>query len=276
MPPISALAPPGRQSKPLPGRSAVTPRARPVDQDALYQMGSTSKSFTAAVILQLEAAGRLSIILRYPRQVVARISGVEARDHSSPPQHDERYSQLFRDRVDVPSVGKRANAGFIPQGTGRCRLCPSTTNQLTVSKGYHYSNTNYVLAAMVAEKASGKSFTRSRPSVGDRTFSVSPRRSTRPAPTRSRSSSDFRTATSRIRPRKGTDPIRRIRGTFRSIRRDVREMSTSWMQSAGGAVSNARDVDRWMRAVFNGKVVPPKQQQAVDSPCVDQNRRADR
>jgi D-alanyl-D-alanine carboxypeptidase len=33
------------------------------------------------------------------------------------------------------------------------------------------------------------------------------------------------------------------------------------MQSAGGAVSNARDVDRWMRAVFNGKVVPPKQQQ---------------
>jgi D-alanyl-D-alanine carboxypeptidase len=32
-------------------------------------------------------------------------------------------------------------------------------------------------------------------------------------------------------------------------------------QSAGGAVSSARDVDRWMRAVFDGKVVPPKQQQ---------------
>ena len=32
------------------------------------------------------------------------------------------------------------------------------------------------------------------------------------------------------------------------------------MQSAGGAVSSARDVDRWMRAVFGGKVVPPKQQ----------------
>ena len=35
----------------------------------------------------------------------------------------------------------------------------------------------------------------------------------------------------------------------------------SWMQSAGGAVSSARDVDRWMRAVFGGKVVPPKQQE---------------
>jgi len=35
--------------------------AGPVDQDTLYQMGSISKSFTVAVILQLEAAGKLSI-----------------------------------------------------------------------------------------------------------------------------------------------------------------------------------------------------------------------
>jgi hypothetical protein len=33
------------------------------------------------------------------------------------------------------------------------------------------------------------------------------------------------------------------------------------MQSAGGGISSARDVDRWMRAVFGGKIVPPKQQQ---------------
>ena len=32
------------------------------------------------------------------------------------------------------------------------------------------------------------------------------------------------------------------------------------MQSAGGGVASARDVDRWMRAVFGGKVVPAKQQ----------------
>ena len=41
---------------------------------------------------------------------------------------------------------------------------------------------------------------------------------------------------------------------------DWRDKSVSWMQSAGGAVSSARDVDRWMRAVFGGKVVPPAQQ----------------
>ena len=42
--------------------------------------------------------------------------------------------------------------------------------------------------------------------------------------------------------------------------RDVRGMSTSWAQAAGGAIADARDVDRWMRAVFKGHVVPPKQQ----------------
>ena len=41
----------------------------------------------------------------------------------------------------------------------------------------------------------------------------------------------------------------------------MREVSISWTQAAGGAISSARDVDRWMRAVFDGKVVPPKQQE---------------
>jgi D-alanyl-D-alanine carboxypeptidase len=44
------------------------------------------------------------------------------------------------------------------------------------------------------------------------------------------------------------------------VGRDVRAMSSSWTQAAGGATSNPRDVNRWMRAVFAGKVVPPKQQ----------------
>jgi D-alanyl-D-alanine carboxypeptidase len=43
------------------GKVGNDPDSRPVDQDTLYPMGSTSKSFTVAVILRLEAAGKLSI-----------------------------------------------------------------------------------------------------------------------------------------------------------------------------------------------------------------------
>ena len=60
------------------------------------------------------------------------------------------------------------------------------------------------------------------------------------------------------------------------IGRDVREDSTSWAQAAGGAISNARDVTRWMRAVFEGRVVPPKQQAEWVSAGLDRDRRADR
>jgi D-alanyl-D-alanine carboxypeptidase len=45
------------------------------------------------------------------------------------------------------------------------------------------------------------------------------------------------------------------------IGRDMREVSISWTQAAGGAISSARDVDRWARAIFGGKVVPAKQQE---------------
>ena len=60
------------------------------------------------------------------------------------------------------------------------------------------------------------------------------------------------------------------------IGQDVREDSTSWAQAAGGAISNARDVTRWMRAVFEGRVVPPKQQAEWLSMISTQDRRADR
>ena len=43
------------------GKVGRDPAAGPVDQDTLYQMGSTSKSFTVAIILRLAAAGKLSI-----------------------------------------------------------------------------------------------------------------------------------------------------------------------------------------------------------------------
>ena len=43
------------------GKVGRDPDSSPVDQDTLYQIGSTSKSFTVAVLLQLEAAGKLSI-----------------------------------------------------------------------------------------------------------------------------------------------------------------------------------------------------------------------
>jgi D-alanyl-D-alanine carboxypeptidase len=240
------------------GKVGNDPDSRPVDQDTLYQMGSTSKSFTVAVILRLEAAGKLSIddtlgkwLPEYPvwkdvtiRRPFNMTSGI--------PNYSETewMSQAWANEpMRAFTLKELADAAY-----------PSATNQLPVSKGYHYSNTNYVLAAMIAEKASGKSFTDLVHELVIEPFGLTStfyESSTYPEPVIKRLSHGY------FENKACTDyqPECKESWNLPVVGRDVREMSTSWMQSAGGAASSARDVDRWMRAVFGGKMVPPKQQQ---------------
>jgi D-alanyl-D-alanine carboxypeptidase len=240
------------------GKVGREPDAGPVDQDTLYQMGSTSKSFTAAAVLQLEAAGKLSLddtlgkwLPEYPawkdvtiRRLLNMTSGI--------PNYSETewISRAWATEPTRAFTFKELVAAAYP----------SATNKLPVSKGYHYSNTNYILAAMIAEKASGKSF---RDLVHDLVIepqgltSTFYEASTYPEPVVRRLSHGYfeNEACAEYQPD--------CKETWNApmIGRDVREASVSWMQAAGGAVANARDVDRWMRAIFSGKVVPPKQQQ---------------
>jgi D-alanyl-D-alanine carboxypeptidase len=237
--------------------------AGPVDQDTLYQMGSTSKSFTVAVILKLEAAGKLSIddtlgkrLPEYPawkdvtiRRLLNMTSGI--------PNYSET-EWMSRAWANEPmrafTLKELADAAY-----------PSATNKLPGTEGYHYSNTNYVLAAMIAEKASGKSF---RDLVHEMVivpfglYSTFYEASTYPESVIKRLAHGYfeNEACADYQPQckeSWNHPM---------IGRDMREVSTSWMQSAGGAISSARDVDRWMRAVFGEKVVPPKQQQEWTEP----------
>jgi D-alanyl-D-alanine carboxypeptidase len=240
------------------GKVGRDPGAAPVDQDTLYQMGSTSKSFTAAVILKLEAAGQLSLddplgkwLPEYPawrdvtiRRLLNMTSGIPTYSET------EWMSRAWADEPKRDFTLEELVAAAYP----------SATNELPVPKGYFYSNTNYILAGMIAEKATGKSF---RDLVHELVIEPHGLHST------------FYEA--------GTYPesvIKRLsHGYFESeacadyqpdckeswnlpiVGRDMREVSASWAQAAGGAISSARDVDRWMRAVFRGKVVPRKQQE---------------
>jgi D-alanyl-D-alanine carboxypeptidase len=240
------------------GKVGRDPNASLVDQYTLYQMGSTSKSFTVAVILQLEAAGKLSIsdmvgkwLPEYPawkdvtiRRLLNMTSGI--------PNYSET-EWISRAWANEPTraftLKELADAAY-----------PSSTNQLPVSKGYYYSNTNYVLAAMIAEKAAGKSFRNLVHELVIEPYGLTStfyEASSYPESVIKRLSHGYfeNAACAAYQPKCKESWNAPILG------RDVRTFSVSWMQSAGGAVSSARNVDRWMRAIFGGKVVPPKQQQ---------------
>ena len=241
------------------GKVGRAPDARPVDQDTLYQIGSTSKSFTVAVILQLEAAGKLSIndtlgkwLPEYPawrdvtlRHLLNMTSGIPTYSET------EWMSRVWANEpMRAFTLKELADAAY-----------PSATNQLPVNKGYFYSNTNYILAGMIAEKAAGKSY---RDLVHEMVikphglYSTFYETGAYPASVIDRLSHGYfeNEGCTGYQPhdckKSWNLPI---------IGRDMREVSVSWTQSAGGAISSARDVDRWMRAVFGGKVVPPKQQE---------------
>ena len=239
------------------GKTSRDADAKPVDQDILYQMGSTSKSFTVAVILQLEAAGKLSIddtlgkwLPEYPAWKDVTIHRLLDMTSGIPNYSETEW--MSRAWADEPmrafALKELADAAY-----------PSASNQLPVSKGYHYSNTNFILAAMIAEKAAGKSF---RDLVHEMVIepqgltSTFYEASTYPESVTKRMSHGYfeNEACAEYQPDCKETWNAPIIGT------DWRDKSVSWMQSAGGAVSSARDVDRWMRAVFGGKVVPGKQQ----------------
>lgn len=252
-----SLATPGPNIEAFAGKTGRGPDDPPVDQNTLFAMGSTSKSFAAAVILLLEAKGLLTIedtvgkwLPEYPawgdvsiRRLLDMTSGI--------PNYSETE---FISRVWVDEPKRILTAEELVAAA-----YPSGSNDLPVSTGYHYSNTNYILAAMIAAKAAGKPYADLvremilEPQGLHSTF-YSP--GAYPPEVIARLSHGYfeNSACAEYQPD--------CKETWNAglIGRDVREDSTSWAQAAGGAISNARDVTTWMRAVFEGRVVPPEQQ----------------
>jgi D-alanyl-D-alanine carboxypeptidase len=248
---------PGPAIEAFAGKTGRDPQDPSVRQNTLFQMGSTSKSFAAAVILKLEAEGKLSLddplvkwLPQYPawkdvsiRRLLNMTSGI--------PNYSETET-ISRAWVNEPtrelSAEELVKAAY-----------PSGANALPTSAGYHYSNTNYVLASMVAEKATGRSY---RDLVHEMVInaigltSTFYENGTYPAAVTDRLAHGYFDNPACA----DYQPNCKESWNLPLIGRDVRAMSTSWAQAAGGAVANARDVDRWIRAVFEGHVVPPKQQ----------------
>ena len=253
-----SLGAPGPNIEAFAGKTGRADDDPPVDQNTLFAMGSTSKSFAAAVILKLEAQGLLSIddtvgkwLPQYPawgsvsiRRLLDMTSGI--------PNYSETEF-ISRSWVEQPKRDLTAEELI-------AAAYPNGSNNLPVTEGYHYSNTNYILAGLIAAKATGKPYQELvrelviQPHGLHSTF-YSP--GAYPPEVIARLAHGYfeNTACAEYQP-----PDCKESWNKPMIGRDVREDSTSWAQAAGGAISNARDVTRWMRAVFEGRVVPPKQQ----------------
>ena len=221
----------------------------PVTPANLFQIGSNTKAFTAVTILQLEAEGKLTIeqtigdwLPQYPawknvtiHRLLDMTSGI--------PEYDE-----------VPALGaamvKNPQHDFTPAELVGY-VYPDHKGAPAATKGWAYSNTNYVLSEMIIEKVTGNSLReRNRAPVPERSQArrhVLPSRPVPPAILDRMVSGYF------FNTDPGNEPFKPFLG------RDVKSFSLSWARAAGGIVSTPEDVTYWSRRLYEGDLLAPKQ-----------------
>jgi D-alanyl-D-alanine carboxypeptidase len=124
---------------------------RPISSDALWQIGSNTKAFTSVIMLQLEAEGRLSINDRLGKWL---------------PQYRAWRRITIKQLLNMTS-GIRdclSQKAFLrayvadPDRVFSAKRLVSYVVGLPRKRGWHYANTNYVLAQMIIEKVTHDSY----------------------------------------------------------------------------------------------------------------------
>jgi D-alanyl-D-alanine carboxypeptidase len=135
------------------GKASLDP-SREADAHTRYAVGSISKQFTAAAILLLAEQGKLSIDDKVSKYFpdLTRANEITIRELLS---HTSGYEDYAPQDYMIPAWTKPT--------TPKAILAEWATKPLNFDPGtkWQYSNTNYVLAARIFEKASGQDLMKS-------------------------------------------------------------------------------------------------------------------
>lgn len=226
-----------------------TKTGRKRHQNERFRVGSVSKAFTATVVLKLVAEGKLSLDDTLDRWLPGLFDGT-AYEHGK-----ITIRQLLNQTSGIYAYSD--DEEFFKQGVGqewfKHRYDTHTPEQLvkialahppTGAPGerFKYSNTNYILAAMIVEKATGRTFKQELNRTVIRPLGL--------------------TGTSLP----GTHP--KIRGPHpvhysilfsrdpQPTIYDATEMNQSFAWAAGGVISTTTDLNRFFTALLGGRVLP--------------------
>lgn len=222
------------------------PSGSPVTTNRLFQIGSISKSFTAALILKLEARGLLSLddtvgdfLPQYPkwrnitiRQLLNQTSGIYDYTHDPRLDHvkNPRYRYTTWTLADLANIAYPHRLQFRP------------------GRSWGYSNTNYIIAGLIIERVTHRSIAQNIEEnfLDPRLYGLS--------------------STHYI---SGPYPqyvlANMAHGYHNNGDIDETYVNLSWAGSAGAIVSTSHDLIKWAHALFHGRVLPPKQMQEMET-----------
>ncbi len=219
----------------------------PVSASALWQIGSNTKAFTAVIMLQLEAKGKLSIsdpigkwLPQYP-----------AWRHITIRQLLDMTSRI-PDYLFQPAFATAFAADQHTRFTA-ARLVSYVASLPLGPAGYHYTNTDYLLAQMIIEKVTHDTYA---DQLTKRIITPLRLRTTCLAPYTCPPSDAARVPTGYFD----------IAGSPPSlIGKAMPRLALTWAQAAGGIVSSLADMTTWDRALYTGRLLPPRQQHQLES-----------
>ncbi|MFI1890160.1 serine hydrolase domain-containing protein [Streptomyces jumonjinensis] len=223
----------------------------------LFRVASITKTFVATVMLQMEAEGKLSLDDTVERHLPGAVTGngndggeITVRqllNHSSgiydylqDPEYMKKYmlgDGFLKHRYDYRSPQVAVDVAR----THRPYFAPGT--------GFRYSNTNYVLAALIMEKLTGNSYEHE---VRERIVKpLKLRHTTAPG-----DSSAMPKPSSRAYSKLTEDPAA-------TKIYDVTRQNASQSWAEGDIISSSNDLNRFYRALLRGKLLPEKQLTAM-------------
>lgn len=223
-----------------------------VKPNNLFQIGSETKSFTAATILLLEAEGRLSIndaIGKWIPNLPSSWNNITIKqilNHTSGIFNFTESEEWF----DI-AMKSNFQKQWAPEELINTVITKPT--YFAPGKGYHYSNTNYVLAGMIIRAASGKS-------VDDalNTYLFKPLQLTNTYYASGFFSEDILSRIAHGYSKSGS-------GLFPDEPKDITYLNHSYTQTAGSIVSTTHDTTKWLKSLLNGSFLPPKQMSELTS-----------
>jgi D-alanyl-D-alanine carboxypeptidase len=224
----------------------------PRSADDRYRVGSITKTFVATVLLQLEAEGRLSLDDKVEKWLPGVVHG---NGHDGGRITLRQLLNHTSGIFDYTSDETFGRTYFLKNGFLEHRYDTQSPEQLVAiamahkpdfapGTDWNYSNTNYVVAGMVIQKVTGRSYgeeVRHRiiEPLRLRATSVPGTRVTVPKPSSRAYSKLARTATG---------------PTY-----DVTELNPSLAFSAGEMISDSADLGRFYSALLKGRLLPPEQ-----------------
>ncbi|MEU9577087.1 serine hydrolase domain-containing protein [Streptomyces chilikensis] len=204
-----------------------------------FRAGSVTKTFTAAVVLQLAAEGRTDLDAparrHLPGLLPREFAGVTVRqllDHTSgirPADSPDSFAEAHARRFDTVDPREQV-ANAVAKGP-----------EFAPGERQHYLNINYTVLGLLVEELTGTSYEQA---VTDRIL--------RPLGLRHTS---FPGNDPRIHGphHRGYQRVTGADGTTRLV--DVTEWNLSAGRAAGDIISTTADLERFLRALFRGKVV---------------------